>query len=994
MVGKGELPQGQSPEQFADLIEPVTQATSSIPVVKNGVISFIVEYRNDLNGGLQQGFYINEFGVFAQDGENEILLYYASLGEYPQYVEAYENGKVNIKKYPVSILVTDDIKVNIAYAAMAFVTEQRMKEFVEIEVLPYLEGVLAESESSVFAELDKKADKETVTEELAKKANAQDVEIALNQKADNETIQTELRKKADTETVQQELAKKANAETMQVELNKKADTETMQQALDQKANEMEMLQKLSEKADKEAMITELAVKADKEDVQTELDKKVDKEEIEELLQQQIDGANIALELDKKADKEIVAEELAKKADAEIMQEELNKKADMETMQVELDQKADTETMQIELAKKADTETITEELAKKANVSHSHNYAGSSSAGGVANSAIKLNTAKTIDGMPFDGSANIVHFGVCETAADVAAKVVDLPGFVLAEGARIIVYFLNSHAKSSPSLNVNNTGAKPISCVVGTYAPLNQWEAKQAVEFIYYSNHWIMLTANARRLYTARTIRTNLASTSSASFDGTANITPGVTGTLPVANGGTGATTAANARTNLGAFSSSGGTISGNVIINGTVAEGGNTTASGKYSHAEGYGSIAKSSSSHAEGNYTKTLGIADHTEGGYTVSVGAAAHAEGYGSLISEDIIEIKSTTTNTITFNTTDNISSATFNKLSSGSKIGIVNGSYYDNNIVYVTITSVDTTNKKVTLNQNLPTSNFTPYFAFAIPTVNVTSCKAAHAEGYFTIAAKTAAHSQGYFTIAGGNYQTVMGQFNKISITSNDKLIIGNGSTPNARSNCFRVTNTNGVYSNSTFKSSGADYAEMFEWLDRNTDKKERTGLFVTLEGDKIRIATPEDDYILGIVSACPSVCGDVRDDTWANMHLTDIYGQPILEEVEIPERTEEIVTVSEEGEEVTETVVIEQAHTEIRPKLNPEYDNTQEYIPRSERPEWDAVGIMGKLVAIDDGSCEENGWCKVGQGGIATISEQKTRFRVMKRLDQNHIKIFIL
>ena len=126
----------------------------------------------------------------------------------------------------------------------------------------------------------------------------------------------------------------------------------------------------------------------------------------------------------------------------------------------------------------------------------------------------------------------------------------------------------------------------------------------------------------------------------------------------------------------------------------------------------------------------------------------------------------------------------------------------------------------------------------------------------------------------------------------------------------------------------------------------------------------------------------------------MYLLDIFGRFILEEVEIPERTEEIVTVSEEGEEVTETVVIEQAHTEIRPKLNPEYDNTQEYIPRSERPEWDAVGIMGKLVAIDDGSCEENGWCKVGQCGIATKSEQKTRFRVMKRLDQNHIKLLIL
>lgn len=48
-------------------------------------------------------------------------------------------------------------------------------------------------------------------------------------------------------------------------------------------------------------------------------------------------------------------------------------------------------------------------------------------------------------------------------------------------------------------------------------------------------------AAATKLATARTIQTNLGSTSSASFDGTANITPGVTGTLPVANGGTGAT---------------------------------------------------------------------------------------------------------------------------------------------------------------------------------------------------------------------------------------------------------------------------------------------------------------------------------------------------------------------------------------------------------------------------------------------------------------------
>jgi len=47
---------------------------------------------------------------------------------------------------------------------------------------------------------------------------------------------------------------------------------------------------------------------------------------------------------------------------------------------------------------------------------------------------------------------------------------------------------------------------------------------------------------ATKLNTPRSIQTNLASTASVNFDGTANITPGVSGTLPVGNGGTGATT--------------------------------------------------------------------------------------------------------------------------------------------------------------------------------------------------------------------------------------------------------------------------------------------------------------------------------------------------------------------------------------------------------------------------------------------------------------------
>ena len=83
------------------------------------------------------------------------------------------------------------------------------------------------------------------------------------------------------------------------------------------------------------------------------------------------------------------------------------------------------------------------------------------ASGNAGTATKWATARNINGMTVDGTANITNYGTCSTAADTAAKTVDCTGFELVTGAEITVKFTVTNTATEPTLNVNGTGAKPI-----------------------------------------------------------------------------------------------------------------------------------------------------------------------------------------------------------------------------------------------------------------------------------------------------------------------------------------------------------------------------------------------------------------------------------------------------------------------------------------------------------------------------------------------------
>ena len=202
--------------------------------------------------------------------------------------------------------------------------------------------------------------------------------------------------------------------------------------------------------------------------------------------------------------------------------------------------------------------VTADSVGAASASHTHNYAGSSSAGGNANAAVKLATARTIDGVSFDGSAGIIHYGTCTTGRNTQEKAVSCPGFTLVTGARVAVKFTYDHVGHDPTLNVNGTGAKNI-CIYGTTSVKEYaWASGEVVEFVYDGTQYQLLGAGVSKQFSrSKFLQVDLAEDNYTETNfSDVNIDIGVKGILPISNGGTGATSAADARTALGAAAAS------------------------------------------------------------------------------------------------------------------------------------------------------------------------------------------------------------------------------------------------------------------------------------------------------------------------------------------------------------------------------------------------------------------------------------------------------
>ena len=436
------------------------------------------------------------------------------------------------------------------------------------------------------------------------------------------------------------------------------------------------------------------------------------------------------------------------------------------------------------------------------------------------------------------------------------------------------------------------------------------------------------------------------------------------------------------------------------------AEGYNTTADGNYVHTEGYKTTASGDNSHVEGNNTTASGETSHAEGSQTTASGNTSHAEGYNTTASGNTSHAEGDNTTASNYyshaegyNTTasGNTSHAEGNNTTASGEDSHAEGSH-TTAIGIASHAEGSSINKATALISNLSAKTSIPTIIeawkkkqFSLAFGNNSSCSGldclafaicSHAEGNSTIASNYCSH-------ASGKYNVAMTEGGSVSNTTGTAFVIGNGTGSSALSNAFSVQFDGTVKAQSTITASTtADYAEFFEWLDGNPDNEDRVGYFVALDGDKIKIASNEDDYILGVISGEPFVLGNGDCDTWNEMYLHDEFRRTIYEPAP---KVKEVL--DEEGHPTGEYEVVEGEYEGTRPVLNPKYDPSKVYISRFERKEWSPVGMLGVLAVRHDGTAKVNGYVTVNKDGIATACDRKSEnsYRVIKSKTDNVVEI---
>lgn len=173
--------------------------------------------------------------------------------------------------------------------------------------------------------------------------------------------------------------------------------------------------------------------------------------------------------------------------------------------------------------------------------------------------------------------------------------------------------------------------------------------------------------------------------------------------------------------------------------------------------------------------------------------------------------------------------------------------------------------------------------------------------------------------------------------------------------------------------------ADYCELFEAMPEFSDEKISRGTSVVLVEDKIRPAKV-DEIPFGVITSFPIMIGNSggadAGSVWGGKYLKDEFGNFIWEDARVWEISKETIEkngMDEYKEMLGKKHKLQGLISDVVPngavvkekivrKLNPEYDETQVYIPRIKRNEWNMVGLLGKVKILKGQPVNPN-WIKM-------------------------------
>ena len=164
----------------------------------------------------------------------------------------------------------------------------------------------------------------------------------------------------------------------------------------------------------------------------------------------------------------------------------------------------------------------------------------------------------------------------------------------------------------------------------------------------------------------------------------------------------------------------------------------------------------------------------------------------------------------------------------------------------------------------------------------------------------------------------------------IGGNRIFMVGFGGDESNRSNLMSVTNDGVVHAQVGYAAGGADYAEWFESVD-GVRYQPGTPVALIPRSNKICPAKP-GEIPFGVVSSNASLLGNASDSHWHKKFRTDPYGRLLVQD----------------GQHV----------------LSPDYNPDLPYIPRSTRPEWNPIALLGRSKVIK-GSPTSPNWIYLGE-----------------------------